>query len=63
MEKLLKGIVAFVLLTVLLKPSFSLADELPLFYKGLRPLGMGGAFTAVANDVNARAWGRTLGSA
>lgn len=29
------------------------ADELPAFYKGIRPLGMGGAFTAVADDENA----------
>jgi hypothetical protein len=29
------------------------ADELPVFYKGIRPLGMGGAFTAVADDENA----------
>lgn len=29
------------------------ADEIPVFYKGIRPLGMGGAFTAVANDENA----------
>lgn len=29
------------------------ADPLPLFYQGVRPLGMGGAFTAVANDENA----------
>lgn len=32
-------------------PSF--ARELPAFYKGIRPLGMGGAFTAVADDENA----------
>lgn len=31
----------------------ALADELPVFYKGIRPLGMGGAFTAVADDENA----------
>lgn len=29
------------------------AGELPIFYKGIRPLGMGGAFTAVADDENA----------
>ncbi|MFZ5864067.1 MAG: hypothetical protein ACOYXR_14680 [Nitrospirota bacterium] len=29
------------------------ADPLPLFYQGIRPLGMGGAFTAVADDENA----------
>lgn len=30
-----------------------LAEPLPLFYQGIRPLGMGGAFTAVADDENA----------
>ncbi len=29
------------------------ARELPAFFKGTRPLGMGGAFTAVADDANA----------
>jgi len=29
------------------------AAELPRLYKGIRPLGMGGAFTAVADDQNA----------
>ena len=29
------------------------AEPLPLFYQGVRPLGMGGAFTAVADDENA----------
>lgn len=29
------------------------ADPLPLFYQGIRPMGMGGAFTAVADDENA----------
>ena len=29
------------------------SEETPVFYKGLRPLGMGGAFTAVADDENA----------
>ena len=28
-------------------------EELTIFYKGIRPLGMGGAFTAVADDENA----------
>lgn len=32
-------------------PAF--ARELPAFYRGIRPLGMGGAFTAVADDENA----------
>ncbi len=34
-------------------PTFAYAEELPLFYEGIRPLGMGGAFTAVADDENA----------
>jgi hypothetical protein len=29
------------------------SEPLPLFYQGIRPLGMGGAFTAVADDENA----------
>ena len=29
------------------------AEPLPLFYQGIRPMGMGGAFTAVADDENA----------
>ncbi|MBI3597939.1 MAG: hypothetical protein HY201_00540 [Nitrospirae bacterium] len=42
-----------VILLALLVPSFVQADEIPLFYEGIRPLGMGGAFTAVADDGNA----------
>ena len=34
-------------------PAVSFAEEMPLFYQGIRPLGMGGAFTAVADDDNA----------
>ncbi len=34
-------------------PAFLFAEELPVFYRGVRPLGMGGAFTAVADDENA----------
>lgn len=33
--------------------SSALSRELPAFYRGVRPLGMGGAFTAVADDDNA----------
>jgi len=33
--------------------SSAYATELPRLYKGIRPLGMGGAFTAVADDQNA----------
>ncbi|MEK6683872.1 MAG: conjugal transfer protein TraF [Nitrospirota bacterium] len=52
MCEFVKWVGALVLLIVLL-PWPVAADELPLFYKGLRPLGMGGAFTAVADDENA----------
>jgi hypothetical protein len=45
---LLPALVLAVLLTV---PAAAM--ELPHFYKGVRPLGMGGAFTAVADDENA----------
>lgn len=34
-------------------PLFVEAKQLPVFYQGVRPLGMGGAFTAVADDENA----------
>ncbi len=34
-------------------PNTLFAEELPVFYRGVRPLGMGGAFTAVADDENA----------
>lgn len=36
---------------LLATPSF--ARELPAFFEGVRPLGMGGAFTAIADDSNA----------
>lgn len=49
-----KNITLFLVLFIgLLFSNELLADELPLFYKGIRPLGMGGAFTAVADDENA----------
>ncbi len=34
-------------------PGFVYGDEYPFIYKGMRPMGMGGAFTAVSNDANA----------
>ncbi len=42
MDRLVKGTVAFVLLSAFLLPWSVSAEELPVFYKGLRPLGMGG---------------------
>lgn len=41
------------LLLVLLAAPLSFAAEFPSFFEGVRPLGMGGAFTAVADDENA----------
>jgi hypothetical protein len=41
------------LLLFLFLASTAIAAELPHFHKGVRPLGMGGAFTAVADDENA----------
>jgi hypothetical protein len=49
-----KALTVFVFLNIWLwAPGFLLAEELPVFYRGVRPLGMGGAFTAVADDENA----------
>ncbi|HET6466145.1 MAG TPA: hypothetical protein VLY20_03030 [Nitrospiria bacterium] len=45
--------VSIILIGGILLADDVLADELPIFYKGIRPLGMGGAFTAVADDENA----------
>lgn len=44
---------ALFVLAALLLACPVLARELPTFYRGVRPLGMGGAFTAVADDANA----------
>ncbi|MBI3810957.1 MAG: hypothetical protein HY283_01950 [Nitrospirae bacterium] len=44
--------IPFLILMVLFSGT-AFAAELPVFYKGIRPLGMGGAFTAVADDENA----------
>lgn len=41
------------LFLVLILATPAVAGELPHFFKGVRPLGMGGAFTAVADDENA----------
>ena len=48
-----KAIIIGTLLIWLAPANVLLAEELPVFYKGIRPLGMGGAFTAVADDENA----------
>ncbi|HTN42352.1 MAG TPA: hypothetical protein VMN77_00980 [Nitrospiria bacterium] len=47
-----KWIAALPILTIFMAGTVA-ADELPIFYKGIRPLGMGGAFTAVGDDENA----------
>jgi len=46
-----KNTLALFFIILLATPSF--AKELPSFYQGIRPLGMGGAFTAIADDSNA----------
>jgi hypothetical protein len=48
---LIKYIFPLLLVALFAGPSF--AKELPAFYEGVRPLGMGGAFTAIADDSNA----------
>lgn len=40
-------------LLIVLCSSIASAAEYPYIYKGLRPMGMGGAFVAVSNDANA----------
>ena len=42
-----------ILFIILMSVSGLSAKEYPSFYRGVRPLGMGGAFTAVADDENA----------
>jgi len=44
---------AVVVVLMMLIPGSLCATELPVLYKGIRPQGMGGAFTAVADDENA----------
>lgn len=50
MKKLLRS---FPLLMSILVSSMLFADEYNYIYRGTRPMGMGGAFTAVSNDQNA----------
>lgn len=38
---------------MVLSACVSYAEEYPYIYKGIRPMGMGGAFVAVSNDANA----------
>lgn len=54
-HKFLWSMVAFVtIVTILLLSGGSAqAREMPYFWKGIRPLGMGGAFTAISDDYNA----------
>jgi hypothetical protein len=53
-KPMFKGIVAGgLLLAWCVLPAVVFAEPLPLFFQGIRPLGMGGAFTAVADDENA----------
>lgn len=47
-----RGIIVGLVLVVA-HTSMAWGDPLPLFHQGIRPLGMGGAFTAVADDENA----------
>jgi hypothetical protein len=50
--RILRRVLAVTLLSVIWV-SGSTAQEYPSFYRGVRPLAMGGAFTAVADDENA----------
>ncbi len=45
--------VVLTLILLMALPSFAAASEMNHFFEGVRPLGMGGAFTAVADDENA----------
>ncbi len=40
-------------LFILLAPGFVMAEEIGSLYRGIRPLGMGGAFITLSNDANA----------
>ena len=51
MIRALKVFFFFLALIAVSVPAF--AEEFDFFYRGIRPLGMGDAFTAVANDENA----------
>lgn len=46
-----KTIILAILLV--LSSSTAMGGEYPYIYKGLRPMGMGGAFVAVSDDANA----------
>jgi hypothetical protein len=48
-----KHLAAFATAATLLISASAEGRELPVFYRGIRPAGMGGAFTAVADDENA----------
>ena len=48
-----KGIVVGVLVGGLLGMGVAAAEELPSLYRGIRPLGMGGAFITLSDDENA----------
>ncbi|MBW2176246.1 MAG: hypothetical protein JRH03_04715 [Deltaproteobacteria bacterium] len=52
LSRMMKRMLAIILLSVIWV-SGSAAGEYPSFYRGVRPLAMGGAFTAVADDENA----------
>ncbi len=45
--------IGIILVIIFLFSSDALAKEFPYIYKGARPLGMGGAFTALSDDANA----------
>ncbi|HPI93883.1 MAG TPA: conjugal transfer protein TraF [Deltaproteobacteria bacterium] len=49
----MKTILALCTVLLICLSTVSPAAEYPYIYKGMRPMGMGGAFVAVSNDVNA----------
>ncbi len=49
----MKKCVALIYILIFLFSSNTFATEFPYIYKGARPLGMGGAFTALSDDANA----------
>ncbi|MDP2752998.1 MAG: hypothetical protein Q8P40_01195, partial [Nitrospirota bacterium] len=50
-----RRIVVFIIAAIFVLTSgySAMAKEYPSLYRGIRPLGMGGAFTAVSDDENA----------
>lgn len=48
-----KGIILGILIAGLLRGGLAAAEELPSLYRGIRPLGMGGAFITLSDDENA----------